>query len=229
MKPFFFALIALSMLATPIRAETAAEQNAATSDDYDYDRRVQNLYAWLLLTDFKDDPEYDQITLFYDWFMDATIGVTIINRPGLTDREGVSVQNAYLEASVQSRSNEDYGDDGELRHDRYVTDIYRIKISDQDFSSVVEDLEKRAFWSEPVDEPFDIGPDEDGYITICEGPYFVIDAGVAERAHSISRGGCGEDVAAELDHATTLLNLAREKVPQIAERLNRAERNLRRD
>ncbi len=227
MKQFLSAFFLLSIFFAQSWAQDAIEQETAPPDNYDYDRRVQDLYAWLLLTDVKDDPEFDQITFFYDWFMDATVGVTIINRPGLKNEEGISIPNAYLEASVQSRADETYDHDGDLRHDRYVTDIYEIKISDEEYYSVVDDLDKRSFWSEPIDEPFDTGPDEDGYITICEGPYFILDAGIAERAHFISRGGCGEDFSDELEHAKTLLNLAKEKIPQITERLTESERNLR--
>jgi len=228
MKRFFSALLVLSILSTQAWAESAVEEKAV-SDNYDYDRRVHDLYAWLLLTDVTDDPEYDQITFFYDWFMDATVGVTIINQPGLMNSEGVSIPNAYLEASIKSRADENYEQDGDLHHDRFITDIYQIKISDKDFNAVVEYLDEHSFWSDPIAMPYDSGPDEDGYITICEGPYFVLDAGIAARAHFISRGGCGEDFSRELDHAKTLLNLAKEKIPQITDRLSKSERNLRPD
>lgn len=227
MKQFLFALFALSILATDANAEPATEQKSAASDDYDYDRRVQDLYAWLNLPGLKDEPEYDQITFFYHWFMDAMIGVTIINRPGLTDKDGVTLQNASLNASVIVFTDRYSERDGDLYHDRIVTDTYQTKISDKDFNAVAAYLDQRSFWSDPIDMPYDTGPDEEGFIMICEGPYFVIEARITGRSHLITRGGCGEDVAAELDHATKLLELAKVKIPPIRKLLKKAEGHLR--
>ena len=229
MKRMISAIGIFATFVANFAAVAETPEQTSTEIQYDHERRVRDLYSWLALDKVSDDPEYEQITFIYYWFMDAVLGVTIYNRPSLVDEDRNAIANARLKASLVKLANRYDERNGDLSHQRLVTDVYETPISSRDFYSVAASMQKSGFYGEPLWEEGEPEPVHEGYIMICEGPSYFIESRIAEQMNSIGRGGCHDLMADDLDHANALLALAKKKIPPLRNRLAETQRKIRRN
>lgn len=214
-----FPIFAAQVSAEALQQERAAQQ-APESAHYNW---VDDLAARLGMVNLRDEPEAEQITFIFHFFLDATVGVTVYNDIDAKRAAGTQPHIVHLNVSFIDLTEQDEEKVGDVIHYKMTTDIYEASISKSKFYSVAENMSTRGFYSETLEAKSEV-PDD--YICL-DGAVYYIEARVAGREHLIARSSCHEGFSEDVGYAAALLALAKEKIPQIRGQLTRIENHIR--